>query len=129
MPENWFERRIATRSISALLLTAAASFAQAQPAPELQQVLDRLDRLETQNRELMTELRALRQQLASVQPAAAAAPAAPIEDRVEVAEQRLSQQDQEKISSDHKLPVTLTGMLLFNSFWNGRGAGGLRRER
>src|SRR5579863_48169 len=102
---------------------------QAQPSPDLQQVLERLDRLETQNRELMTEIRALRQQLDSTKaapensPPAAQEPA-PLADRVDVAEHRIAQQDQEKISSEHRLPVTLTGMLLFNSFWTGRGGGG-----
>jgi hypothetical protein len=122
-----------------VFFAGAASIANAQSSPDLQQVLERLDRLETQNRELMTEIRALRQQLDSAQapsgsppaaaPAAAAAtdeattPAAPLDERADVTEQRLAQQDQEKISSEHKLPVTLTGMLLFNSFWTGRGGG------
>jgi hypothetical protein len=131
---------------AALVLSGAVSFGQAQSSADLQQgalgqvaleqVFERLDRLETQNRELMAEIRALRQQLdpskAAIPPAdtaaAAAIPAppvpAPLDERVQVAEQRLGQQDQEKISSDHKLPVTLTGMLLFNAFWNGQGAGG-----
>jgi hypothetical protein len=118
---------------------AAASFLlgqtpqPSQPQPELQQVLQRLDRLEEQNRELMTELRALRQQLAAKTPAsaetgvasaqAAAAPAE-LQDQVEVQEQRTAQLDQEKISTEHKLPLTLTGMLLENSFWTGKGGGG-----
>jgi len=130
MPDKWL----------ILFLAGAASLVQAQPSPDLQQVLERLDRLETQNRELMTEIRALRQQLDSAKPtpespppeaaaASAQAPppaaeaAAPLDERVDVAESRIAQQDQEKISSEHKLPVTLTGMLLFNSFWNGHGAG------
>ena len=127
------------------------SLAHAQtPAPQssdMQQVLQRLDRLEEQNRDLMTELRALRQQLAaqSTAPAAAASPAAQaaltqapaqtqpppqpvdqaaLQDQVEVQEQRTAQLDQEKISTDHKLPLTLTGMVLENSFWTGRGGGG-----
>jgi hypothetical protein len=124
MPDKWL--------MSALVIMLAAPIARAQKSPDLQQVLERLDRLEAQNRELMTEIRTLRQQLDSVKPAAAAAvtaeattpaAAAPLAERVEVAEQRLAQEDQEKISSEHKLPVTLTGMLLFNSFWTGRGGG------
>lgn len=38
---------------------------QAQQPVELKEVLDRLDRLEAQNQALMTEIRALRQQLAA----------------------------------------------------------------
>jgi hypothetical protein len=115
----------------ALLLAVGAAPLSAQ-TPDLQQVLQRLDRLEEQNRELMTELRALRQQLAAAQPSAPATQAAvppspapePLQDQVEVQEQRTAQLDQEKISTDHKLPLTLTGMLLENSFWTGKGAGG-----
>src|SRR5579871_5199954 len=105
----------------------------AQSSPELQQVLTRLDRLENQNRELLDELRSLRQQLAAVAPAASPPaatadvqplPAAPLEERVEVQEQRIAQMEQSNVSTEHKLPVTLTGMALFNAFMNGRGSGG-----
>ena len=118
---------------SCLLLAAcAAGCLNAQQAPELRQVIERLDRLEAQNRELMTEILALRQQLAAVQPAPAESvdPAAtevlpqPLAERVEIAERRLAELDQSKVSSEHRLPVTVTGMLLFNTFWNGRDAGG-----
>jgi hypothetical protein len=120
------------KRILPVALAAFASFAFAQPTPDMQQVLDRLDRLEAQNRELMSEVRALKDQLAAVQPAPqssppeveAAMPAAPLQERVEVAERRLAQMDQEKISTDHRLPITLTGMLLFNTFWTGGNAGG-----
>jgi hypothetical protein len=121
-----------------LLAQTPSPYPDPQPA-DLQQVLQRLDRLEEQNRELMTELRALRQQLAASQPAAPAtqaaaalqeevapdsAPAAPLQDQIEVQQQRTAQLDQEKISTEHKLPLTLTGMLLENSFWTGKGGGG-----
>jgi hypothetical protein len=110
-----------------LVFAGAASLVNAQPSPELQQILERLDRIETQNRELMTEIKELRQQLdtaKAAQPETPPADSAPLADRVDVQDQRIAQQDQEKISTDHHLPVTLTGMLLFNSFWSGRGAGG-----
>jgi hypothetical protein len=47
-----------------------------------------------------------------------------VEQKLEIIEQRVADLDQSKISSDHRLPVTLTGMLLFNAFLNGRGAAG-----
>ena len=108
----------------ALLLLCAPCIMSAQPSPELQQILQRLDRIESQNRELMAEVQALRQQLDAAKAPPAPAESAPIADRVEVQDRRIAQLDQEKISSEHKLPITLTGMLLFNSFWTGRGAGG-----
>jgi len=130
------------------LLSPAAAHAQ---SPELKEVLSRLDRLENQNRELIDELRALRQQLGAAQPGTppgngdtAAAPpgappltqgatqaatqgapqVAPLEERAEIQEQRIAQMEQSKVSSEHRLPVTLTGMALFNAFLNGRGSGG-----
>jgi len=45
------------------LASCAAGSLSAQQ-PELKQVIDRLDRLEAQNRDLMAEIRALRLQLA-----------------------------------------------------------------
>jgi hypothetical protein len=108
----------------------------AQQPPELKQVIDRLDRLEAQNRELMAEIRALREQLAAgpaapetagqagPQSADAETPPQPVGERVAVAERRIADLDQSKVSSEHRLPVSLTGMLLFNAFVNGKGSGG-----
>jgi len=110
----------------------AAGTLNAQQSPELKAVIDRLDRLEAQNGELMAEIRALRQQLAAAQPSAEVAPQTaeteappqPLAERVEVTERRIADLDQSKVSSEHRLPVSLTGMLLFNAFLNGKGAGG-----
>jgi hypothetical protein len=124
--------------LSCLLLAACSvGSLSAQQSPDLKAIIDRLDRLETQNRELMDEIHALRQQLAAEKPAPETAPAAaaetaeaeapapqPIAERVAIAEQRLADLDQTKISSEHRLPVTLTGMLLFNAFANGKASGG-----
>jgi hypothetical protein len=123
------------RKLSCLLLAACAarSLTAQQPA-ELNAVIDRLDRLEAQNRELMAEIRALRLQLAASQPAPpeivpqtaeTEAPPQPLAERVEVTERRIADLDQSKISSEHRLPVSLTGMLLFNTFLNGKGSGGV----
>src|SRR5436190_20464038 len=115
-----------------LLAAGAAGSVSAQEQPDLRQVIDRLDRLEAQNRELMTEILALRQQLAATQPAladtgqqaAAEVAPQPLAERVEIAERRLAELDQTKVSSEHRLPLTFTGMLLFNTFWNGKEAAG-----
>jgi hypothetical protein len=131
-------------ALTPVLLAVSLASAQTPSPPQsdtLQQVLQRLDRLEQQNdrleeqnRALLSELRALRQQLTSqapAQPAQTQVSAAPeqeaseaLQDQVEVQEQRTAQLDQEKISTEHKLPLTLTGMLLENTFWTGKGGGG-----
>jgi uncharacterized protein (UPF0335 family) len=87
---------------------------------DLQAVVERLERLEQQNRELLSEVRALRAELESSKPVQQA----PVEERVQVLEQRVEEQAQTKIEAAGKLPVRLTGMVLFNAFHNGRQAGG-----
>src|SRR5579872_1655843 len=111
----------ARTSACATLLCLFASLLNAQPSPDMQRILERLDRIEAQNRELMSEVQALRQQLDAVQPTAASESSVPIAERQDVDDRRIAQLDQEKISSEHKLPITLTGMVLFNSFWTGGG--------
>ena len=129
--------RIACRPALALLLPALLF---GQSPSGMQEILDRLQRLEDQNKELMTEIRALRQELESrnapaatppAQPpppetAAAPAQAPPLQERVAVNEQRIQDLSQSKVEAEHKLPVRLTGMLLFNAFANGRNSGGLQ---
>jgi len=110
----------------ALTFTAAA-----QNTPDLREVVARLDRLEKQNVALMDEIRALRQQLSARDPApvdTAEAPtpaeAPPMNERLAVQERRVEEHEQSKVGTDHRLPVTLTGTVLFNGFLNGRSAGG-----
>jgi hypothetical protein len=105
----------------------------AQSSPEWKMVMDRLDRLEAENRELLQEVKSLQQQVAQVNspPVASeaasspATPAPPLADRVEVQEQRIADLEQSKVGTDHKLPLHLTGMVLMNTFWSGKGSGGV----
>lgn len=98
-------------------------------------MLDRLERLEEQNRELMSELRSLRRQIAAAPPAAATvstvAPPQPaaesakseLDERLSVVESRIEEQQQSKVQAENRLPVSLTGTILFNAFLNGRSSG------
>jgi hypothetical protein len=124
-----------------LLLPAPVS---AQNSDELRQILERLERLERENRNLAAEVRALRTELsatrtsdatqaASATRAESTAPAAPleaptagppIEEQVAVNNRRIADLSQTKVESSQKLPVTLTGMVLFNAFVNGRSNSG-----
>ncbi len=105
----------------------------AQDQTGMQQILQRLDRLEQENRTLSAEVSALRSELAAARgsnpgnaPTANEQQAAPVplEERVAVEEQRTADQAQTKVEASHRLPITLTGMLLFNAFINGRANGG-----
>ncbi len=88
----------------------------AQQKSDLQQVLERLDRIEQENKSLAEEVRALRAELAAsrtVTPSPAVAASAtptqtpPIEERVEVNEQRIAEQAQSKVEASQKLPIVL----------------------
>jgi hypothetical protein len=99
----------------------------AQQKSDLQQILDRLDRIELENKNLTDEVRALRAELAAARAIPTPAPpaaTAPIDERVGVAEQRIADQAQSKVEASQKLPITLTGMVLFNAWMNGRASGG-----
>jgi hypothetical protein len=112
----------------------------------LKQILQRLDRLEQENHELADEVHALRTELAATRrqpaqtqpeqtspggvqqaetpPGAPLSPEAPIDERVQVAEQRVADLSQEKVEASQRFPVSLSGMVLFNAFLNGKNAAG-----
>jgi hypothetical protein len=103
----------------AALLLAITSVCRAQ---EMKQILDRLDRLEQQNRELLDEVHQLRQQISTTAVSAPAPPAAPEGEQLQVQEQRVTELEQTKVSTEQKFPVSLTGTVLFNAFLNGRNS-------
>lgn len=126
-----------------MIMFAAPAYPQtASPAPDvtLKAILNRLDALEQQNRELTKEVHSLREELAgsrSVTPlpaqqggsaptenAASATAEAPLEDRVARNEARIEEQAQTKVEASHKFPISLTGMILFNAFSNSQSSGG-----
>jgi hypothetical protein len=118
--------RLFTSAGALVLLSAAPLTAQQR---ELQLILDRIERLEQQNRQLMEEVRALRTELAArdSQPAPPApdAPAAPsVAERLAVQERRVEEHAQTKVETNQKVLARLNGMVLFNAFHNGRFAGG-----
>ena len=91
-------------------------------------ILERLDRLEKQNRELLEEIKLLREQVQKSGEAPSAGqpanPAAGTEDEhVEVNEHRIEELAQTKVEASQKFPIQLTGMALFNAFLNGRYGG------
>ncbi len=96
--------------------------AQQPQADTLARILDRLDALEKQNQELLIEVQGLREQLKSARPESSAQQQS-LEDRVDVAEQRIKEQAETKVESKQKFPITLTGTLLFDAYLNaGPGA-------
>ena len=88
------------------------------------QIVQRLDALERQNRELLEEVHALKQQLANSAARGTPELTSPaeeknsVDDRITVAEHRIAEQAQTKVEASQKFPISLDGMLLFNAFAN-----------
>ena len=99
----------------------------AQAAPDLRQILERLDRLEAQNRTLEAEVRDLKVALAAAQGSATLqTPAQPTAaERLDVEESRTNELAASKVEAANRFPIRITGMALFNSFLNSKGSGGV----
>ncbi len=104
-----------------LLLILLPSLLLGQAVPDQAQMLQRLERLEEQNRALTEEIRELRQQLSAAKPTQ---PAPTLEERLEVQEKRTEEQSQTKVEATQKFPLSITGMLLLNAFITGKQNGG-----
>jgi len=117
------------RNVAIFFFSLFPTLLVAQEKSDLQQILERLERIEQENKNLANEVRALREELAATRagapatPVQAAAPA-PIEERLAVAEARIAEQAQTKVEASQKLPISFTGMVLFSTFLNGRANGG-----
>jgi hypothetical protein len=115
---NWFP------ALFALLVPGILA---AQTSPEIHEILDRLERLEQQNRALSEEVRQLRQDLTAAR--GQTPPAAPslednLKEKVAIDETRTAELDQTKVGASQRFPIRITGMVLFNSFLNSQGSGG-----
>jgi hypothetical protein len=113
-----------TKSLGlSLLVLAMPRLAAPQTNPDVQRIIERLDKLEDENQKLLDEIRQLRSELqAPRNPDQPAAP--PAEERLAVQESRTADLDQSKVGASQRFPISLTGMLLFNAFENGRSSGG-----
>jgi hypothetical protein len=106
-----------------------------QTSTEIAKILERLDRLEGENRALKEQVARLSAQIASSTAPSApegAAPAAEAtaavatpEERLDIVEHRVEELAQTKVETSQKFPVRLTGMALFNAFMNSKQSGGL----
>jgi hypothetical protein len=119
-----------TKSLGLCLLAIAMPRPAApQTSPDMQTIIERLDKLEDENHKLLDEIRALRTELKTAQSPDPAAPAPPgalpqNDERLAVQESRTADLDQSKVSASQRFPISLTGMLLFNAFENGQNGGG-----
>ena len=109
----------ARTSLACMALCLAPVTLYAQTAPDLSKILERLDRLEQENRALSEQVRALQAQLGT------AAPPPTVEERLDIQEQRIEDQAQTKVEASQKFPIRLAGMALFNAFSNSKQSGGV----
>jgi hypothetical protein len=99
-----------------LALFAQTCLAQAS-GESLKPVLERLDELERQNRELLTQIQALRAELQGEQHSqTAATPETDSDNAATLAAQRVQELQQTKVEASQRFPITLTGMILFDAF-------------
>jgi hypothetical protein len=110
---NFFLSRFIRMTAVGLVIAATAK-TQAPSADDTQKMLDRLDTLEKQNAQLLDEIHQLRQELTQRQ-AQQSETNDRIDDRVSVAEKRIDEHAQTKLSSSQRFPISLTGMFLFDA--------------
>ena len=127
------------RKLTAVSLLFFPFLLPAQESPQLAAILERLDRLEQDNRQLSAEVQELRSQLAAVRgdapstqgasPETAAqspadAPPADLAGQVAIQASRIDEMAQSKVEGSQKFPIRLTGMALFNAFADSHQSGG-----
>jgi hypothetical protein len=115
-------------AICSVAVAIAGTFARpaiAQSSPDLQAVLERLDKLEAENSRLQDQIQELRTDLTTASKTAVSAQSAgpPPDERLDVQENRTAELEQSKVGASQRFPVSLTGMLLFNAFENGHYSG------
>jgi len=95
----------------------------AQP-PTLEQILERLARLETENQALRNEIGKLKAEVASLKQSSSPAPdTADLAERLDIQERRVDEQAQAKVEAAQKFPIKLTGQLVANLYRNGPHSG------
>jgi hypothetical protein len=104
-------------------LLFAAMTARAQSVEATRAIIERLDRLEAENKRMAEEIAGLKGELAAARGTPDAKPDSLTDQRVQVQESRTAELDQKKVESSQKMPVQLTGMLLFNAYANGKYSG------
>lgn len=102
-----------------LFLSLSLAFvATAQNPDQLRSILERLEKLEQENKALRAEVDDLRRRV----PPPTETPT--LAERVEVQENRTAELSQTKVEASSRFPISITGMALFNAFRNTSNSGG-----
>jgi hypothetical protein len=120
--------------LAAAFLFLAGTCAAQQSQADMARIVERLDRLERENRQLTEQVRTLQARLdgvaetaAPVEDASRTPPSAPatLEQRITIEERRTADLTQTKVEASQKFPIRIVGMALFNAFLNSRQSGGV----
>jgi len=101
-----------------VMLSAAAYGQQAN----LDQILQQLGQLQQDNQRLNRELDSLRQQVLELK---AAKPSTPVEEKVEILNQRVEDLDTSKVEAAERFPLKISGLVLMNTFLYAGHTGGV----
>ena len=107
----------------ALVVLLFSPLVHAQTPGQVNTIMERLDRLDQENRALSQEVKDLRAELAALKGSTETHEAA-VDGRAELQERRIEEQSQSKVEASQKLPIRLTGMALFNAFADSKQSGG-----
>ncbi len=109
---------MALRNLGLAVILCATAYGQ---QPNMEQILDKLNQLQTENQRLNREIDNLRQQVLDLK---AAKPTAPVEEKLDVINQRVEDLDTSKVDTTQRFPLRLSGMVLMNSFLYAGHTGG-----
>ena len=117
-------------SVALFVILWIATPAIAQDNPQMREVVNRLDRLEMENRALTEEIRVLRQQVGMLRTPAETVAVSSVsadgdgqqgeEERQAVQQSRIEEIAQTKVEASQKFPIRISGTVLFNAYRNGR---------
>jgi hypothetical protein len=93
------------------------------PAQDLSAILQRIEKLEQENRALKAQVRALEDRLDG-KTAETEVAAVPVEQQIAVEQKRVEDLAQTKVEAAQKFPLRIAGMALFNAYLNSKGNGG-----
>lgn len=119
-PAQGAPRHECLRHLVLLILVAWPLSAQ---SADMAGIVERLDRLERENRAMAEEIQALRAELTAARNEEGAA-SPTLEEKVAIQGQRIEEQAQTKVEASERYPISLTGMALVNAFANSRQNGG-----
>jgi hypothetical protein len=118
---RWRPHHLAAAAIGFAL--ACPAILTAQTPPGAAAILDRLDRLERENRAMAEEIQALRAELTAAHTSESNTPPT-LEEKVDIQGQRIEEQAQTKVEASQRFPISVTGMALVNAFENSKQNGG-----